>query len=79
MHRAVRADRVESGTSDLAKYRGLLPCLRMEQKNARFVYDLMEGNPVKEFELLHFKEGQRPSLEEINVASSTTATEGNEK
>lgn len=39
--------------------------------NAQFVYDLMVGNRVniKQFELLEFKEGQKPELKEIMAAS----------
>ena len=72
MHRAVRPDRVETGHADLEKYRGLLPYLRMEQKNARYVYDLLKGNPVSSFELLHFKDGQKPNMENIKLKSSTS-------
>jgi hypothetical protein len=68
MQKCMSKDRIESNMQELDKYRGMYPILKWEQMNAQFMYDAMVGNKIKDFDLIEFKEGQKPNLAEILAA-----------
>ena len=67
MSNSVNQYRVDSGQADLNKFRGLLPYLRQEQINVRYIYDCLCGNPLSNLDKLKFKDGEAPKQEGATV------------
>jgi hypothetical protein len=47
--------------------------------NAQYMYDAMMGNKIQSFDLIEFKEGQRPKLEEIEAAAKNIKADAPKK